>query len=198
MSQLLGRVFSQYIVDVGANDGYSWSNSYAFVAMGFSALLIEPMKKYAQQCRDRFKDFARVVVEETAILSRTGTVRFYINDDAERDLLSMTSSVRREIINSDRITEVEVPVCPLDVLLERHRVPTDYAVLNVDAEGVDLEVLQTARLETYRPAVICVEYGLNEKAVHDYLVAMRYVKRDHLGPNGLYTPVAWHASTAGE
>jgi len=187
--ELLTDSCQPFVVDVGANDGYSWSNSIAFIELGYAALLIEPMGKYAQQCRDRFRENDRVFVEETAILNRTGTVKFYINHDVERDLLSMTSSVRREIIDSEKIVEVEVPVCPLATLLERHAVPVDYALLTVDAEGVDLEVLHTARLDTYRPAVICVEYGLNERPVHDYLVLMNYVKRDHLGPNGLYTPI---------
>ena len=168
--QLLAVSCAPFIVDVGANDGCSWSNSFAFIENGFAALLIEPMKKYAQQCRELHRDNPRVIVEEAAILNRLGVVKFYINEDFERDLLSMRSSVRRDIIDSDKITEVEVSACPLGVLLVRHRVPTDYAILNVDAEGADLEVLHTVDLATFRPAVICVEYGLNEKPVHDYLI----------------------------
>ena len=185
---LLREPYTPFVVDVGANDGFSWSNSFAFIEISFSALLIEPMRKYAQQCRELHRDNPRVIVEETAILNRLGTVTFYINEDFERDLLSMRSSVRRDSIDGDKVAEVEVRACPLGLLLVRHRVPTDYAILNVDAEGADLEVLQTADLATFRPSVICVEYGLNEKPVHDYLVQMKYEKRDQLGPNGLYTP----------
>jgi FkbM family methyltransferase len=191
--ELLKLPHSKYIVDVGANDGFSWSNSFAFVNLGFSALLIEPMKKYAQFCREQHRGNPNVAVEETAILNRLGTVKFYINNDVERDLLSMTSSVRRDIIDSQKVSEVEVPVCPLSVLLARHSVPRDYAILNVDAEGVDLEVLQTADLGNYRPAVICVEYGINENPVHEFLINMMYEKRDHLGPNGIYTPAKQYA-----
>ena len=68
IKELMTRSYQPFVVDVGANDGYSWSNSIAFIELGYSALLIEPMGKYAQQCRDRFRENERVFVEETAIL----------------------------------------------------------------------------------------------------------------------------------
>lgn len=176
-----------YVVDVGANDGFSWSNSLAFVEMGYSALLIEPMPKYARFCRMQHRGNPNVFVEEVAVLPNIGTCKFFINEDLANDLLSMTSSVKRDIINSDNIVEIEVETCPLSFLLAKYRVPKNYGVLNVDAEGVDLEVLMSADLESYRPAVVCVEYGTNEDAIHRYMRSMRYEKRDHLGPNGIYT-----------
>jgi FkbM family methyltransferase len=187
---LLQGDYAPHVVDVGANDGISWSNSYAFVHKGFAALLIEPMQRFADYCRVLHQGNPKVSVEQVAILPTAGRTRFFINNDQERDLLAMASSVRREIIDSSDVTEVEVQTYPLTFLLEKHQVPSNYAILNVDAEGVDLEVLQSAGLHQYRPAIICVEYGTNEANIHDYLSGCDYLFRQKLGPNGIYTRLA--------
>ena len=184
---LLEGDYAPYMVDVGANDGFSWSNSYAFIKQGFAALLIEPMQQYAEYCRVLHQGNPKVSVEQVAILPTLGKTRFFINNDKARDLLAMASSVRREIIDSSDVTEVEVQTCPLTFLLEKYRVPENYAILNVDAEGVDLEVLQSSGLSQYRPAIICVEYGTNELNIHNYLSGCDYLFRTKLGPNGIYS-----------
>lgn len=60
-----------------------------------------------------------------------------------------------------RSKEITVRTEPLSDVLTRFDVPRRYGVLSVDAEGHDLDVLETAALATFRPAVVCVEmiYG---------------------------------------
>lgn len=186
IAPLIDRRSAPYVVDVGANDGFSWSNSYAFVKRGYSALLIEPMASYAEKCRERHLGNPKVIVEEVAILPHEGRTKFYVTQDSEADLLAMTSSVRREIIAIENV-EIEVQCCPLDTLLKRHSVPHDYALLNVDAEGVDLQVLQTAGLARWRPSIICVEYGQAEADINALLTGHGYERRELLGGvNGIY------------
>jgi len=179
--------FESYVVDVGANDGYSWSNSYSFIRHGFSGLLIEPMQQYAEYCRIRHHGNAKVFVEQVAILPTLGRTKFFINNDKEHDLLAMASSVRRDKIYSNDVSEVEVLSCPLTFLLEKYQVPKNYAILNIDVEGVDLEALECSGLDKYRPAIICVEYGTNEANIHQFLSKQDYRLRQVAGPNGIYS-----------
>jgi len=67
-----------------------------------------------------------------------------------------------------------VPTAPLSFLLDKHKVSQRYAVLSVDAEGVDLQVLQSADLDRRRPQVICVENGLDEAPIRDFLDGKDY------------------------
>ena len=183
--------FEPYVVDVGANDGYSWSNSYAFIQQGFAALLIEPMQQYADYCRIRHHGNPKVFVEQVAILPTPGKTKFFINNDKEHDLLAMGSSVRRDKIYSNDVSEVEVLSCPLTFLLDKYRVPKNYAILSVDVEGVDLEVLECSGLHEYRPAIICVEYGItNETHIHQFLSKRDYRLHQVAGPNGIYVKSA--------
>ena len=154
----------RWFVDVGANDGVSWSNSYNFADAGFRLLLVEPMPIYAARCALHHRGNPNVFVEPYAISRDLGTATFYVNLDAEHDLLAMRSSLVREVIPSEAVTEVLVPTAPLSFLLDKHKVPERYAVLSVDAEGLDLQVLETADLDRRRPHVICVENGLDYAA----------------------------------
>jgi FkbM family methyltransferase len=164
------RVF----VDVGANDGISWSNSYNFAAAGFRLLLVEPMPVYAARCALNHRDNPNVFVEPYAISRELGAATFYVNLDVETDLLAMRSSLVREIVPSDKVTEVVVPTAPLSFLLAKHKVPDRYAVLSVDAEGGDLDVLESADLDRRRPQVICVEEGQNVEPIRAYLASKDY------------------------
>jgi FkbM family methyltransferase len=188
IQELLHGKPKSFIIDVGANDGFSWSNSLSFIELGYPAVLIEPMPLYAQKCRHLHHGNSMVFVEEVAILEEMRTVEFYINNDPERDLLSMASSVRREIIQGDSVVKTTVLACPLRYILGRYNVPPVYSLLNVDAEGVDLDVLKSANLEVYRPQAICVEFGCNEENISAYLRSKSYAHVTTLGPNGIFIP----------
>lgn len=179
---------ARFVVDVGANDGYSWSNSYMFGQKGFGLLLIEPMPLYAERCRTLYGSRTDVHVEEAAITAEAGSTTFHVNLDAETDLLAMRSSVIREIIPSDKLQSITVQTYPLWMLLEKHKVPHSYALLTVDAEGMDLEVLRTARLDVFRPQFICVEEQSFGDAITRFLMQSGYRRVQTLGPNGIYTP----------
>jgi FkbM family methyltransferase len=178
---------ARFVVDVGANDGYSWSNSYMFGLQEFALLLIEPMPEYAERCRALYASRTDVHVEQAAITAQLGSTTFHVNLDAETDLLAMRSSVIPEIIPSNNLRAITVPTSPLSVLLEKHHVPHNYALLTVDAEGMDLEVLRTARLDVFRPHFICVEEEAFGDAIANYLNEWDYRRVQTLGPNGIYT-----------
>ena len=161
-------------VDVGANDGISWSNSYNFAGAGFRLLLVEPMPLYAARCALNHRGNPNVFVEPYAIARELGAATFYVNLDAGRDLLAMGSSLMRDFVPSDAVSEVAVPTAPLSFLLDKHRASARYAVLSVDAEGMDLHVLASADLDRRRPQVICVENGLDEAPIRSFLAGKDY------------------------
>lgn len=175
-------------VDVGANDGQSWSNSYLFGLEGYRLLLIEPMPEYARRCRELYAGSADVVVEEYAVAPEAGEATFFVNEDATTDELAMRSSLARELVPSTQVNSITVKTVPLHQLLQRHDWPKHYAFLSVDAEGFDLDVLKSAALDEYRPSVICVEEGEAHQEIAHYLAGFGYGYVKTLGPNGLYVP----------
>lgn len=174
------------VVDVGANDGYSWSNSHLLGQLGMRLLLIEPMPDYAEKCRRLYPNARDVTIVEAAIDRQAGESSFFVNLDEKTDLLAMRSSLTREIVPSDLIKEIKVKTSPLSALLKEHNWPHDYLLLSIDAEGFDPIVLETADLERYRPRIICVEEEVHGDLVPNFLARFGYNRLTQLGPNGMY------------
>lgn len=190
VAQNLPSDLPRIVVDVGANDGQSWSNSRLFGLSGWRLLLIEPMPIYAERCRQLYADRDDVVVEQLAISDGTGTVEFHISQDSEQDQLAMRSSLLRDMVPSSDVQTVTVRTDTLRNVLLRHDIPQDFAFLNVDAEGLDLAVLQSADLAFFRPHVICVEEGSGDVTIMAYLASFGYRRIQQLGPNGIYVRAA--------
>ncbi|MCW2366817.1 FkbM family methyltransferase [Sphingobium sp. B7D2B] len=173
--------YSKLFVDVGANDGRSWSNSYFFGQLDWPLLLVEPIPQFAQCARDLYAGNSAVIVEEKAISASRGSVDFFLTSEPDRDLLQMGSSLSEGAVPFGlKSVKTVVETCPLTDLYEAHNIPTDYGVLSVDAEGHDLEVLQTAGLDRWRPLLICVEMlggAMQDKAsreIDQYLTGSGY------------------------
>lgn len=175
-----------YLVDVGANDGYSWSNSWLFIHLGCQALLIEPMPAYAAQCRQHYARNNAVKVVEAAISESAGKASFFVNKDKSSDLLAMRSSLLRESVPGGQVGEITVRTAPLGALLERNGCPQDYFLLSIDAEGMDLMVLKTAQLGRFRPRIACIEEEMFGPLIPDFMAHQGYERLAVLGPNGIY------------
>lgn len=188
IQELMDPKADRCAVDVGANDGQSWSNSYLFGQAGYRLLLIEPMPEYARRCRNLYAGSTNVIVEEYAVSPEAGEATFFVNEDAASDELAMRSSLARDLVPSTQVNSITVSTAPLKQLLEKHQWPKYYAFLSVDAEGFDLDVLKSAALDQYRPSVICVEEGEAHAQIADYLYGVEYRHVKTLGPNGLYVP----------
>lgn len=187
IARLIPNDCERVFVDVGANDGISWSNSYNFAQAGFRLLLVEPMPVYAARCTLNHLSNPNVFVEPYAISPQLGATTFYVNRDAETDLLAMRSSLLRDIVPSSDVAEVTVPTAPLSFLLDKYKVSDRYAVLSIDAEGMDLQVLETADLDRRRPQVLCVEEGLNTDPIRAFLQSKDYRLVTKLGDvNGIF------------
>jgi len=69
-----GRSTTGLVVEVGAFDGESFSNSSCLIARGWRAVLVEPVPEFAEKCRTQYASSPQVAVVESACGSRTGTL----------------------------------------------------------------------------------------------------------------------------
>jgi FkbM family methyltransferase len=174
------------VIDVGANDGQSWSNSYIFGQLGARLILVEPNPKYAEQCRVLFRHNNNVFIEEFAISDRFGSSVFYLHDDDSGDPLSMRSSLSRANVPSSKVTEISVNTVPLSSIIKKYNIGNRYFLLSVDAEGHDLEVIKNASLDKNRPKYICIEDDINQNEIEKFLFDNQYQKLTKLMSNGIY------------
>lgn len=181
----------QYVVEVGANDGFTLSNSYPLIIRGWAAVLFEPSPTPLARLRERWKGEPDVSVIGKAVSNVSGqaTLRIDIQGIEGQSLFSTIEtedSWFTERFIGDQT--VDVQTTELSIELTRLNVPKDFGLLSVDAEGHDLQVLQS--LGDYRPAFIICERNIVDRATsfkkQRHLTEMEYLMVGRIGCNEIY------------
>lgn len=157
-------------VDVGANHPLEGSNTYRLSLRGWSGLAIDPNPRFAG-------DFKRLRPRDTHLVmgvsQRPGRLTYFefdhdhlntLSPERAADLIAEGREVREKRI---------VETAPLSAIVEEHLGDKPIDLLNVDVEGMDLEVLTSLDLVRHRPSVMIVE---------DYGNYLNFLNGDSKGP----------------
>jgi FkbM family methyltransferase len=156
----LGRREHGMFIEVGAFDGFSFSNTSCLVSAGWSGHYAEPVPEFAKLCRERYATNPRVQVHEYAVGARSGTIEITVGgalSTPDKALLKEYKTVtwaEGSFTNSRSITVEQVT---LTDLLEQKDVTPGFDVLVVDVEGYEAEVFEGFDLERWRPSMLIVE-----------------------------------------
>jgi FkbM family methyltransferase len=164
--------FPESIVDVGAYDGVSLSNSRPFLLEGWRGVLIEPHPVQFARLREAYESSPNVDCVHCACSDEAGVLPLFLGSDGPETMMSTLSRDENPWFNAHRSAEsVEVDVQTLDAVLERLDFPSEFGILLVDAEGMDYEVLRGVTFERHSPRVIVTEEYLwnPEKHKQKYL-----------------------------
>jgi FkbM family methyltransferase len=156
----LGKRNDGIFVEVGANDGVSFSNTWGLAEQGWRGYLIEPIPEFADSCRRNHKKHASVSV-----------FRYAIGDLDNKNLIfniagaltTANSALRTEYesvdwaLSSLTNKEITVPSKKLDTFLTENDIGHDFDVLVVDVEGFEAEVFSGFKLVEWRPKMLIVE-----------------------------------------
>ncbi|MBE2262178.1 MAG: FkbM family methyltransferase [Burkholderiaceae bacterium] len=140
-------------VDVGANDPVVDSVTCWFYQQGWRGINIEPVPSWHQ----------RLVVArpadinlQVAVSCETGYVTLY--DVPSTGLATMNQQFAADHQRGgETVSEIRVQSVQLDALLAEHLGDSTIHFLKIDVEGAERDVLQSTRLDRFRPWVILVE-----------------------------------------
>ena len=138
------------LLDVGANDGRSYSNSLALIERGWGGLLVEPHPGAADACRRRHAANPRVRVcsagataGDDPALATLHVCEGGTATPGDAPLVHTTVASERDRWGSARWSAVEVALWPISYLLrlaschaEGVDTPGRVACVTIDAEGV--------------------------------------------------------------
>jgi FkbM family methyltransferase len=140
-----------YFVQIGANDGVRWDPLHDLIRKHhLTGLLVEPLPDAFDQLRRNYAMEPQLSFERSAIAPEDGVRSlFRVRSDAPVGdwAHGIASFDRSHLIallghRGDRlIKEVKVPTVSVTTLLMKHHV-ADIALLQIDTEGYDLEVLR--------------------------------------------------------
>lgn len=147
----------RFLVDVGAHDGISFSNSLPFIESGWHAILIEASPFIFEKLNANHRDHHYVTCLNVACSNAPGEANLYIGTDGPDGFLSTLSTDENEWYSQARSqNSVKVQVDTLTNILRRHDAPAS-GLLLVDCEGMDYEVLCGLDFSVFRPTIIVTE-----------------------------------------
>lgn len=168
-----------YYVDVGAHHPKRFSNTYYFYKRGWKGINIEPRPGSQKAFR---KIRPRDITLEVGVSLKVDTLKYYsYKESAFNTFSTERAAYVQDQLGYTLLNTFEVKTLPLSTIFKEH-VPSfqKIALLSIDVEGHELEVLKSNNWSGYTPAVIFVEIkntSLREIPNHDitkYLVGFGY------------------------
>lgn len=180
-SRRLNGVF----VEVGAFDGYTFSNTWGLAKRGWRGIYVEPIPKYANQCRKNHAEHRDITVVEKIVSSQSGRKETLFLAGT----LSTTSSDQIENYKLQPWSEkhvstkqIVVDTISLNDLLEELKVTAGFDVLVVDVEGTEEFVFAGFDLSRWKPRMIIVElteFHPSFRECRPKNAQLRYVIEEH-------------------
>jgi FkbM family methyltransferase len=149
---------SRFLVDVGANDGRLYSNSFSLVQEGWGGILIEPLPSPFKILNKRYAHRSDVKCVNQAISLKKGAGAMFIGTDGSLGMTSTLCTDKNDWFDRARTQQqIQVEVSPLTEILDFYQAPTEIGILMIDTEGLDFEVLQSLDFNKYHPEIILTE-----------------------------------------
>jgi len=153
----IGKKFEECsYIDIGANHPIELSNTYYFYKLGSQGVLLEANPNLIPELEQiRPRD---IILNRCVTTDDKEEVEFFVMN---KDGLSTTDKVCAEnLLKSDPELElletVKIKTISVNEIIENYLKKTPI-ILNIDIEGMELEILQHMDFDKYRPYVIVVE-----------------------------------------
>lgn len=155
------------LLDIGANDGKTFSNSLRLIELGWYGVLVEPSERAQQALQALHGHNPRVHLIKAAIGLETGKATLHesghhLPDKSDHALLSSLKPEETERWRRARVefTDVEVEMITYQALLQRCGY-TGFDFITIDAEGMDLEIL--VQIDLSHTGLLCIEWNSNHE-----------------------------------
>lgn len=162
--------YAPSVLDIGANDGATFSNSAACIDRGWYAVLVEPSDSAIQKLNKRYGKNSRVEILPIAISTKNGTAKFFDSGTliGEGDSALVSTIVEEE---TNRWPGMQFNSGEVETMDYETAMQTCYGfafdLISIDAEGMDYEILTQIDLR-YTNMVIVEFNGKEEQKYIDY------------------------------
>lgn len=194
LRSLLPKDSRTFLVDVGAHDGSSMSNSLAFIQDGWRAVLIEPTPVCFAELTKLHKKNENVHCVRMACGKTKESRPLYFGTHGNHMMNTLCTDDTDWFRLSRGNQSIMVDVDTLTSILDDHDAPSDFSLLLIDAEGMDYEVLLGLDPLYYCPRIIVTEEyssDLEKQSKKSLLLIERgYRFVANIGPNTIWA----HAS----
>ena len=168
--------FKGALLDVGANDGKTFSNSLALIEKGWYAHLFEPSSAY-RQLQQLHLENPKVKIYKKGLAAHTTTAILHESGEHVRGagdscLVSTCKEIDKKW-RSVQFTDVEIELISFWDWYEYELQP-ELHFISIDCEGMDIEVMQQINLAQADCRLLCIEYNSIDA---DYQTIKSYCKQ---------------------
>lgn len=169
-----GSDFKGTILDLGANDGITLSNSRYFIENGWNGILVEAGKLPYQKLMTTI--LPKTIAINCAIGNQDGFLTFYeSNNLLNNDDIGLVSSLISEETQRWRnagvgFTEYQVECFTWESFRDKfHLKSQNFDIISIDIEGMDYDVLIQMNLDELGCKILCIEFnGVNKNKYVEY------------------------------
>ena len=167
--------FKGTLLDIGANDGKTLSNSLALIEKGWSGNLFEPSKEAFDKCSNLHKENKKVKVFKIAIGPVNGQAKLIVSGShfADKKDVGLLSSFYNNETEKWKKAGVKFHTEDVDVMpfsdFENEHEKVIYDFISIDAEGMDVEILR--QIDLIKTKLLCIEWNsveFNKAEIMDY------------------------------
>ena len=156
------------VLDIGANDGKTFSNSLRVIEEGWNAVLVEPSPKAFAKLKELHGNNSNVICVQSAITNVNGTFELQESSTLlNQGDVSLVSSIKVE--ETERWRNANVLFSPVFVMgldFKTFMVAIDqykFDLISIDVEGFDYDVLSQINLTEVGCKMLIVEFNGKEK-----------------------------------
>jgi FkbM family methyltransferase len=143
------------LLDVGAYDGVSFSNSRRLIELGWSGALVEPLPHAAHRCRELYRDNPGVSVREYAIGPDNRRVTFHASE--MMSTIDAAYEIHRRKWHMLAFQPIEVEQVTLDTLWGL--VGRAFDFISIDVENYNIDLVRQMPDDVWRGLrCLCVEH----------------------------------------
>lgn len=151
-----GDKFVATFVDVGAHDGYTFSNTYGLAEAGWSGICYEPIDSLYDKCRTlHMSKNHNVLTVHKCVGDKDGRVKLYTGTNPTIDEETVERSPWGDPY--DKNSYIISDIVTLNTSLKQFSIPTKFEVLSIDVEGAELQVLAGFDIMYWLPRMVIVE-----------------------------------------
>ncbi|HVZ94343.1 MAG TPA: FkbM family methyltransferase [Phycisphaerales bacterium] len=180
-----------FFIECGAHDGFHGSVTYAFEAIGWTGLLVEPVPRTSEMAR-KLRSGSTVVQAVMSKRGSSGTIKFAEVVTGDRHQNATRSYVAgrnppKQVTLSDKTVVRDIPVSTMDdALASLNPQSVDFAV--IDVEGHEMDLFDGFDLERWKPRALMVEeYPPGRRPeLMNHLASRGYVAVQSIGWNKLF------------
>lgn len=182
ISRILGGRKEGFYIDIGAYDPHQLSNTKHFYLKGWRGINVEPNKI----CHARFvAERPGDINLNVGVGLQPGKLTFYTMHPAALSTFSKANARESEKMGCQIVSQEPIEVITLAALFERHVGNKKVDFMTIDAEGLDVVVLEGNDWNRWRPTAICIEVGdmANRSAIPNRIKrTTEFMRRIHYQP----------------